>query len=81
MSRTCCNVARRSGEAAGWIVPGVILALVPKCPMCVAAYVALATGVSITMSAASMVRTSMIVVSFAALMYFAGRRLLRFVKA
>jgi hypothetical protein len=80
MSRTCCNVARRSSEAAGWIVPSILLALVPKCPMCVAAYIALVTGVSITMSTASIVRTSMIVVSIATLMYVAGRRLLRLVK-
>jgi hypothetical protein len=80
MSRTCCNVARRSSEAAGWIVPSILLALVPKCPMCVAAYIALVSGVSVTMSTASIVRTSMIVVSIATLMYVAGRRLLRLVK-
>jgi hypothetical protein len=80
MSRTCCNVARRGSEAAGWIVPSILLALVPKCPMCVAAYIALVTGVSITLSTASIVRTSMIVVSIATLMYVAGRRLLRLVK-
>jgi hypothetical protein len=80
MSRRCCNVVRGSGEAAGWIVPSIMLALVPKCPMCVAAYIALATGVSISMSAASMVRTSMIVVCVASLIYVACRRLWRFVK-
>jgi hypothetical protein len=80
MSRTCCNVARRSSEAAGWIVPSILLALVPKCPMCVAAYIALVTGVSISLSTASIVRTSTIVVCVMMLLYVAGRRAMRLVR-
>jgi len=56
------NVARRSGEIAGWIIPGTILALLPKCPVCVAAYVALWTGIGLSLSAATHLRTFLMLV-------------------
>ena len=61
MSVTCCNsrspsLLRRCGDISGWIVPASILALMPKCPLCVAAYVALATGIGISVTAATYLR-------------------------
>lgn len=41
----------RVKEVAGWVLPSAVLALMPKCPICLAAYVALFTG--FTMSGAS----------------------------
>ena len=80
MSRSCCTLARRGGEVAGWIVPGVALALLPKCPACVAAYVALLTGVGISFSAASYLRIGVLVMCLMSLAYLAARRVLRLAK-
>ena len=44
--------ARRVRELAGWMVPGALLALMPKCPMCLAAYVALCSGLTLSYSSA-----------------------------
>jgi hypothetical protein len=89
-SRCCCESscavvlprARRSRtilNAAQWTTPGAILLLMPKCPACVAAYVALGTGVGISITAASYVRVGVMTACVAALAYLAVRHARRFV--
>jgi hypothetical protein len=43
---------RHIREVAGWMVPGALLALMPKCPMCFVAYVALCSGLTMSCSSA-----------------------------
>jgi hypothetical protein len=66
---------RRGGEIAGWIIPSATLALLPKCPLCVAAYVALATGIGIGLPTAAHLRVMLVVICVGSLGFIAARRL------
>ena len=67
------TISCRCAGAAGWIVPSAVLALLPKCPACVAGYVALATGLGISVAAAAVLRSTAIVLCVALLIFIAGK--------
>ena len=80
-----CEAARSSSrrrtwrlfEAAGCVMPGAMILLLPKCPACLAAWLALATGVGLSVPAAGIVRTLLLLLSLAPLILLAVRPLLR----
>jgi hypothetical protein len=51
---------RRAWRKIQWLFPAALLALIPKCPLCVAAYVALFTGIGISVSTARWIQILMI---------------------
>ena len=73
------TLARRCLDIAAWIVPGAILALVPKCPACLAGYLAAGTGFGLSLSTAAHLRASLLILCIASLLYLVVKRLGRFV--
>ena len=63
------SVRKRLKHFVCWMVPGTLLILVPKCPLCVAAYIALVTGVGVSISTATFLRFAMIGLCVASLVY------------
>jgi hypothetical protein len=80
----CCDAAgdRKSStwargvrEIFSWLLPSALLALVPKCPACLAAHVALWTGLGLSISTATYLRWGLLLVGIASLLIVIVARL------
>src|SRR5690242_21077767 len=73
MIAQCCagggpsrRLARRLYGAAAAILPGAVLVLLPKCPLCLAAWLTVATGVGFSAAGAAWVRAMLVMFWIAA---------------
>ena len=82
----CCKAAndrktltwvRRVREMFAWGVPGTLLVLMPKCPVCLAAYVAVWTGLGLSLSTAAWLRWGLLSLCVASLLYLIVERVHR----
>ena len=88
MTSDCCAHARSQpprarGAVRGfveWVLPGAVFLAIPKCPACVAAYIALATGVGVSLSTAAHLRFVAIAICVAAIAYVIAKRALRWLR-
>jgi len=82
-SHPCCrepaarqppSALRHFRHAAEWALPSALLVLTPKCPMCLAAYVALFTGVGLSFSTAAHLRMLLLILCVATLVVLTAKR-------
>jgi len=70
----CCEVPRKPSFFK-WLAPGITLVLIPKCPLCLAAYVAIGTGVGLSVPTATYLRLSLLVLCVLSLSYLLSKTL------
>ena len=82
----CCDTAearkppnwmQRVRGVSAWLLPSSILVLMPKCPVCLAAYVALWTGLGLSFSTATYLRWGLLFVCVATLFFLIVKSLVR----
>jgi len=62
-------------EAAGYALPTAALVLLPKCPACLAAYLAIGAGIGVTVATAAALRWALLGLSVGSLAVLAARRI------
>lgn len=70
----CGPVPRRPARAAASILSGLLLLILPKCPLCLAAWLTVATGLTISAATVTWMRTGILLLWTAAVAVFLWRR-------
>ena len=59
-------------------VTAIVFALIPKCPVCLAGYIALGTGIGLSLTTATYIRMGLIILCIVSLSYFIAKQLYRY---
>ena len=77
--RAGCSCSRMGSQravknGAGWAIPGLVLLLLPKCPLCLAATFSLLFGIGLSAEATTVVHASIVVLCAMFIFIFARRQ-------
>lgn len=66
MSTSACHCSpgkklRAVKHSSGWLLPGVVLVLLPKCPLCLAAWLSLVLGFGMSVTTATVLHATLII--------------------
>ncbi|MEK7952298.1 hypothetical protein [Luteolibacter soli] len=74
--KSCCQ-RLKSRSLAGWLLPGGLLVLMPKCPFCLAGYVTIFTGAGLSLAVARGLQATVIACFIISLLVFSRALLAR----
>ncbi|HCS50281.1 hypothetical protein [Rubinisphaera sp.] len=75
IEKCCCHKSAESvanyrvRQVINWCLPTAVIALLPKCPLCLAGYFTLLTGAGISLTTAALLRSGVLYFSLAALCF------------
>lgn len=79
----CCEAEtpprRRGLNIAGTVIPAAVLVLLPKCPACIVAYLAIGAGIGVAASTAAYLRTTLVFLCLACLAYVVTKQVFRWI--
>lgn len=72
------KMCRKHPRQTAWILPGVILLVMPKCPVCIAGYIAFATGIGVSLTLVEGIRAVAMTLCATVLAFTAIKTICRF---
>lgn len=72
------KTVRRSKDYIKMAVSAFVFVLIPKCPVCLAGYIALGTGLGISLTTATYIRFGLIIACVLSLLYFVFKQISRY---